>query len=252
MSNVFSAAEYEEIHKYLKFFTKLLLKEDQDESRSLQFTFKQGPYYFGRFGKPYIESIPFIPVNMSGVPFIPANMPGIPILSNTTIDNKYLSNFKPTRLYKNFTERYEDDYENPYQPNKVYNMPNITVNIVVDPSDYTNNMLLGYIPGIEQHIDDIQFIRQFSMHSGIHYGFIAEQKYHEMLPEIKEEYDNETDDYFNDIIKLDDGHIQSSYNYVNMTLYFLSLHGKFAGFLFINFDNFYDISMFSEDYNIDY
>ena len=200
------------LNNRLSQLVKRLIFDSSEDFKGSKFKFEAEPYYFGRFDNNDIVRI------------------------SQRVEHMMISSYN--YQYNHLFGKKFNTFDIPYQQRKVYNMPNVTLDIVINDSN--NDVLLGYVLGIENFIDDVKFLHQFKIYDGLNYGFIKKSV-------IDNNSDVEYDDNYRDDEPLiypvnDEGIINSAHNYTGETLYFLSLNNKFAGFLFIGdhtLDNIY-------------
>ena len=194
------------LNKSLTQLVKGLIFNSYDERRG-EFTFEAEPYYFGRFD----------------------NNDNVKI--NRDIEHAMQANFQHWKPI----DQYFNTFDIPYQPYRTYNMPKVALNIIlVNDFRDNNEIMLGYVHGIENYIDDVKFLHQFNIYPGLNYGFVKKSVF-DNDPDVKLiEYDDDYQDNESLIYpENNQGIINSAHNYTGETLYFLSLNNKFAGFLYI-------------------
>ena len=202
--SILNSDEQNKLNNSLIKLVKGLIFNSTEDRKGGEFTFQAEPYYFGRFDNNDIVKI------------------------SRDVEHSMKHYFQHWSSHG----QYFNKFDIPYQERKVYNMPISTLNIIhVNDFRDNNDIMLGYASGIENFINDIKFLHQFNIYPGLNYGFIKKSVF-DNNPKV--EYDEDDNDQ-EPLVYPDEneGIINHANNYTGETLYFLSLHNKFAGFLFI-------------------
>ena len=160
------------------------------EHNIFKFSFTDSEYYFGGF----------------------SNI-GLPLCQPT--DDK---------IYKLSNEEQKYIFDNPYHEYKLFNIPNMTLNIwdFFDRSWF----MYGYTDNL--NIDDVDIKLQFLFES-TNYGFVTKNVYDNYINDI----DKWADDNISCYIESDDGFVTCGNSYPTCGLYFLIKDNKWLGFIII-------------------